>query len=134
MRQFTTDDIVSSDDSTDIAVASTAVVYTKAFKIGFGDYFSLDYKAVSSNGSPELKIELEQSIEDALPVTEGSADDNYVEAEDASDIESALATETWNKKAITPPVGVYARLKITGGVGNNADTILNAKINQRQEI
>ena len=133
MRQVRADSIVTAADATDIAIASTATVYTKAFKISFGDYFSLDYKASSTSGTPDVKIELEESIGANLPATEGSADSNYVEPESMSDIEANLTTETWHKKAITPVVGIYARLKITGNVGNPADTIVNAKINRQEE-
>jgi len=132
MRQITSDPIVGSDSSENMTIEETAVVYTKAFKIGFGDYFSLDYKAASATGTADVKIELEQSVGDAVPTTEGSLDLNYVES--VSDIETSLSDEVWHKKAITPPVSKYARLKITGVGSNPTDTIFNAKINQRQEM
>lgn len=134
MRKVFVDNIVGSDESSSIAVAGAVTVYTKAFKIDYAEYFSLDYKALSASGAPDLKIEIEQSIGDNLPATEGSSDTNYVEAENMADIETSLTTETWHKKTINPAVSKYARLKITGAAGNNADTIFTAKLNRTEEL
>jgi len=135
MRKVKSTPIFGSTGVTDIAVASTATVYTRAFRIDYGDYFSLDYKANSANGSIDLKIELEQSVADNLPATEGSSDANYIEPENVSDIVSSLTTEnTWKKKSLSPAPGIYARLKITGQGSNNADTVFNGYINQQVEF
>ena len=131
MKDVSVDKILSSSEGENIAIASAAVVYTKAFRMDKGEYFALFYKATSA-GTPGLKIELETSW--TLPATEGAADDNFVEAESLTDIEADLTTKTWHHKAITPPVCKYARLKITGSGTNPADTVLNAKIAQQQEF
>lgn len=112
--------------SEDIAVASTAVVYTRAIRLLFGEYFSLKYKAVSATGSPSVKIEFEES--DRAPETEGAADAHYVEPESLNDIEADLTSETWHIKSFSPPVAIYGRLKITGSGSNPADTIVNAML------
>lgn len=128
MRKVGVSNIVSGVDHTtlDIAVASTPVtVYTDSFPLKFGEYFALFYKATAT-GTPHLKIELEQSW--ARPTTEGSSDDNYVEAEDAVDIESDLETETQHLKRMNPAVAPYGRLKITGNTSNPADTTLRARL------
>ncbi len=134
MRRVTSDPILSSAEAVNIAIASAAVVYTKAFKLAFGEYFGLAYKAVSESGTPDIKIELELSIKDVVPTTEGAADANYVEAENAADIELNLITETWHIKTLSPVTSVYGRLKITGNAGNPADTIFNGHINKQEEF
>lgn len=121
-------DILNSSESANIAVAGEVTVYSKAFKIAYGEYFSLRYKAVSASSTPSLKIELEVGVNDAPPTTEGAVDTNYIEQENATDIESALTTETWKAKSIGPVVSAWARLKITGNSGNPSDAILNAKL------
>lgn len=134
MKRVAVTPILSSAEAVDIAIASAATVYTKAFKLAFGEYFSLAYKASSATGTPDVKIELEVAIKDVLPATEGSADTNYVEPENMADVETSLTTETWHIKSLSPPPCVYARLKITGSGSNPADTILNAHIMKQEEF
>ena len=116
---------------TALAVASAATVYSKSWKWGSGEYFSLAYKA-TSEGVVGLKIELEQS--NVAPTTERSSDDNYVVAENMQDVEPALATETQHYKKLSPVVSVYGRLKITGSGSNDASTTLAASIVRQEEL
>ncbi len=134
MKRVCVDPILSSAEAVNIAIASHAVVYTKAFKIAFGEYFSLAYKALSAGGAPDIKIELEQSIKDVLPATEGAADTNYVVAENMANIETNLGAETWHIKALNPGLSVYGRFKITGNAANPADTIFTGHINKQEEF
>jgi len=126
----TVDDICVAAGVKSMPIATTAVVYTNAVRLS-GEYFSLSYKAGSS-GVVALKIELEQAV--VAPTTENAADTNYVVAEDAQDIESALADEVWHHKRIGPITLPWARLKITGGATNDASTVLQAKLTSQQEI
>lgn len=124
-------DIESSAGVLDIAVATTAVIYTKSFRLDYGEYFALFYKA-TSDGNVKLKIELQQST--VPPDTEGAADAKYVTKDGDTAIEAALATETQHIKAITPISMKYARLKITGLGGesaNDASTTIRLRIGQR---
>jgi len=124
-------DIESSAGVLDIAVASTATVYTKAISLNLGEYFALIYKA-TSDGNVKLQIQIEQSP--VLPTTEGAADDNFVIPEGFSDIESALATETQHIKALTPIALKYFRLKITGlgaPSANDASTTIRLRLGKR---
>lgn len=134
MRKVFTEQLVSTTDNktTDIAVASTATVYTRSFKLGFGDHFGISYKATSSSGTPDLKIELEQSFQE--PATEGSQDDNWVQGENISDIETSLTTETMHHKEIVPVTLPYARIKITGNAANPADTTIAIRISKQEEF
>lgn len=132
MRKAFVDDVVDYRESTSIAVAGEVTVYTKAFKLAFGEYFGIRYRGVSASGDPNLKIELEES--DVVPTSEGVADSNYVEPENMADIESALTTETWHIKSLTPVPMPYGRFKITGNSGNPSDTIVNIKLVQQEDL
>ena len=115
--------LVNTSDETDIAVASTAVVYTRAVSLSMGVYFGLKYKASSVSSAPSVKIEMELS--DRLPAVEGSADGHYVVPEGLSDVESDLTTELWKIKTMSPVPMPYMRFKVTGSGTNPADTIVN---------
>lgn len=128
----TLDDILTALHSTSIAIAGEVTVYTRSWEWGFAEYFSLDYKA-TSDGVVNLKIELEQG--NVLPTTEGSADtSNWAVAENAADIESALADENPHFKKLSPVVSKYGRLKITGAATNDASTTLRAKLARQEEV
>lgn len=133
MKRAVISNIVDSLDSSDIAVAAGATtVYTKAFKVAFGEYFALAYRAVSATGTPVLKIELQAGINDAPPTTEGADDENYIEPENAVNIEDSLTTETWHIKSLSPAVSCYLRLKLTGA-GATA-VVFNAKLHKQEEF
>ena len=125
--------IASAAGDTDIAVATTATVYTKSFLFLESEDYSLAYKA-TSDGAVKLKIELELGL--VPPATEGSSDGNFVVGESFGDIVSALADEVLHIKSIAPPVALYGRLKITGLAdpsGNDASTTLEAYIVRQKE-
>ena len=124
-------DIESSAGVLEIAVASTATIYTKAISLTLGEYFALTYKA-TSDGAVKLQIQIEQSP--VLPTTEGASDANFVIPEGFSDVESALATETQHIKKIEPICMKYMRLKITGlgaPLANAASTTLRLRLGKR---
>lgn len=127
----TIDDILTYLHSTTIAIASNAVVYTKSWEWGTGEYFSLDYIATSS-GTVGLLIELEQG--NTLPSTEGSSDSDWVVAENAQNIEADLDDKTQHFKKLSPVVSKYGRLKITGSGSNHSSTTLRAKLARQEEI
>ena len=124
------DDVLSSADAVDIAIASTAVIYTKAFKLTYGEYFALAYIATSS-GTVDLTIELEQSFQ--APATEGAADDNYVEPEGMANI-AAVSDENMHVKAINPVPMPWGRFKITGGASNDASTTIRLRLAKQEEV
>lgn len=127
-----TQQLLNASNVSSIPVAETAVVYTKAFKLSKGSFFALSYLAtVAGAGTPDLKIELEQSWK--LPETEGAADTYWAEPEGTSDIESSLTAETIKHKAISPVTMQYGRLKITGNASNPAGTVISAWVHQQEE-
>lgn len=117
-----TSQLTLANGKTAIAVASQAVVYTKATLTAWSEYFGLAYKAVSSNGTPDVTIQIEESW--VLPSTEGSSDSNWVIPVSMSDVHTNLTAETYQIKTISLVPMPYLRFKITGNAGNNADTIV----------
>lgn len=123
--------ITTAAESQNIAVASTGVVYTKAFKMSFAEYFGLWIKAVSASGTPDIKVELEESY--TLPATEGSSDGNWVEPDGFSDIASQINDEVAHIYTISPKPMPYGRFKITGINSNPADTIVTANLFMQEQ-
>ena len=116
------DDVTTAAGSSSIAVASTATVYTKSFEFGNDyKYFSAWYKA-TSDGTVNLKIELQQSYK--RPTTEGAADVDWTVIEDTGVLESALADELAHTDRVFWKPMRFGRFKITGGTGNDASTII----------
>jgi len=118
-------------DVIEIPCGSTGVYYSRSISLAYGKYFAISYKA-SSTGTVELKLEFEQSW--VLPTTEGSADDNWVEPESASDINAALADEVWHHESISPVAVPFLRVKITATGANHASTTLQIKFHMQEEL
>jgi len=115
--------VYKSDGSPDnIVIASTAVVYTHSFPMFSGSFFGVWAKMTSVIGTPNIKVELEESW--SLPTAEGSAETTlWVEPDGFDDIFAAIADELAHIKTIAPVPMTYGRYKITGLSGNPADTI-----------
>lgn len=107
-------DVLNSADSTTITIGAGATVYSKSFKLKFGRYFAIFYKAASV-GAIDLTIELEES--DALPTVEGAANVKYVVPAGIDNIDTNLADANWHAKSISPAPMPYGRLKITNASG-----------------
>lgn len=112
--------INGSDGNQSIAINGATTVYSQSFPLHYGQYFGLAYKAAGS--APDLKIQLEQSP--VAPSTEGASDANYVIPSGVADITSSVTATTMNIQSISPVPMRYGRLKITGNVGNGANTTL----------
>lgn len=125
-----TENILTSAESSTIAVASTATVYTKHFRLKSCEYFAIMYKATSSD-AVNLKIELEQSY--TTPATEGSSDTNYVEPEDVGDIDASITDEVWHIRTLNPDPLPYGRFKITGQAGNHSSTTIAIKVFKQEK-
>lgn len=98
--------------STALAVAATATAYSNAFPIGYALYFGLWLKVAVASGTPDIKVELEESY--ILPVTEGAQDDNWIEPDGASDISASIGDALAHIFTISPKPMPFARFKLTG--------------------
>lgn len=114
-----------------INIAGNVTVYSRTFRINYGQSFGIALKA-ASGGTIALQIQLEQS--DVEPTTQGSADANWVVGDNVPDIVPALANNTKRIITISPVPMKYARLKIIGGGSNAASTTLTANIFQQEIV
>lgn len=130
MRKVTVQDILSASHVESIPIPSLTTVYTKVFKLSFGEYFSLFWKC-TSDGTVSVQIELEQSWVE--PATEGASDDNYVIPEGASIIDTET-DEVQHCKSISPIPSIWARIKLTGTGSNAASTVIRLRLGQQEEI
>ena len=131
MKHVAVTPVTTSAEATTIAIASTATVYTKSFKLNKSDSFGVAYIA-SSLGTVSLKIELEQSHQE--PTVEGDSDTYYVEGTSVSDIESDLAVETYKIANLSPVTAPYGRFKITGSATNDASTSIKMWLMHQEDF
>ena len=131
MKHVAVTPVVTSSDSATLAIVSTAVVYTKSFKLNKSDSFGVGYIA-ESDGTVALLIELQQSHQE--PASEGIDDTYYVEGTSVSDIETALAVETYKIANLSPITAPYGRFKITGGATNDASTKLRMWLMHQEDF
>lgn len=131
MRQVSVHNVPDSTGDETIAVGAAATVYTKAIKIEKDEYFGLKYRCTSAAGAPSMKIQIEQS--DRLPATEGSSDTHYVIPEGMADVETALTTELWKIKSLSPVTAPYIRFKLTEG-GAQSDSIVELVLMKQEEL
>jgi len=125
-----TDPIQTAAGSESLAVGTGATLYTQSFKLTYGEFFALCYKA-ASDGTPHLLIELEESWVE--PETEGAQDDNWVVPENMQDIEADLQSKTQHLKQLPVVTLPWGRLKITGSPSNHSSTVLTARISKQEE-
>ena len=120
-----------------ITINGTAVVYTKAHKIGASSVLSLS-ALLASTGTPAVKIEMQ--VSDTAPAAlEGINDSvgaDWCIQEGGSPIFTALTDKVLHKITIQPTLSQYLRLKITGlsSPANPADTTGTFKIVTQQQL
>ncbi len=103
-------------------MASTGVVYTLSFPLYSGEYFGLWIKVTSAGGTPDIKIDLEQSYK--VPTTEGAAETGLYEV--TQNVDTQINDEVAHNLTVSPKPMAYGRYKITGINANPADTIVSA--------
>lgn len=109
-----------------IVVPSTTTVFSRAFRLNFGQVFGIWLQAANGSGSANMSIVLEQSA--FAPATEGASDSNYVVPDGVAPIYSNLNDTNVHVKTIQPVPMKFARLKITGLGVNPVDASLTAWI------
>ena len=122
---------VTSDD-VEIAVDSTADVYSKSQKVAYSSSMSLMYKATVASGTPDIDLYLEQGP--GLPTAEGSAGDA---ADGWHQVGSKLADvtdENWHSVALSPMVLPYLRIKADGQGSNPATCTLQLRLGSIEDL
>lgn len=116
----------SDGAATAITVPSLTTVYSRSFRLNYGQAFGIWLQAGNGSGAANMKIQLEQSR--VAPAVQGASDANYVIGEGVADIFTNLNDASAHVKTVQPVPMKYARLKITGLGSNPADATLTAWI------
>ena len=116
-----------------IPVASLGVKYTQSINVEYSQYFSLSYKLASS-GTPDVQIDMEESVDGNPPVTEGAASANFIVPASITSMVTDETTKTWKMLTITPLTARWIRFKLTGKNANPSDTTLNGYLHEQSEL
>lgn len=114
-----------------VLVNGVTTVYSNSFLMRWVENFGVWVLAVSPLTNPNIRIQFEESY--VPPVTEGSADTNYVVADGVADVYSAIVDEIVHIKSLNPVPMQYGRYKISGLTGNGTDTVVTI-VNFQQEM
>ncbi len=115
-----------------IIIPSTTTVYSRAFRLNYGQAFGVWLQAANGSGTANMKVQLEQSY--IAPTTEGSADANYVIGDGVADVYSNLNDTTAHIKTLSPVPMKYARFKITGLGSNPADASITIWVFEQEIV
>lgn len=110
-----------------ITIPSTTVVYSRTFKLYYGQAFGVWLQAGNGSGAANMKIQLEQSYKDLTEAEQGASNANYVIGDGVADVYTNLNDTTAHVKTISPVPMKYGRYKITGLGSNPADATINIK-------
>ena len=124
-------DVLESTHDLDIAVASTATVYSRAIELGHEVSFALWYQATSSGN---VAVQIDYEVSHTAPATEGAADSNFVIPDGVSAVVDQVTTETVHHIALSPVLAKYIRFKLTGEGANDATTTMRLKLCRMEEI
>ena len=80
--------------------------------------FGLWIIASSVTGTPDIKVEIQQSYDDTAA--------NYIEPATGSVVVASIADEVAHVYSVSPSPMPYCRIQLTGAGGNPADTIVTA--------
>jgi hypothetical protein len=116
-----------------IPVASTGVKYTKAINVEYSQFFSLSYQ-LASTGSPDVQIDMEESMDGNPPVTEGAASANFIIPASITPMVTDETTKNWKMVTLSPLTARWIRFKLTGKNANPADTTLNGYLHEQSEV
>ena len=106
-----------------IPVASTATVDTPAFSLKYGDAFSVELQAAIDSGTPNIKVELQQSMDDT----------NFVEPDGMEDI-AILNDTNRHIKGVYPVTAPYGRFRLTGQGANPASATVTINMATQEQL
>ena len=109
-------DILKAGGVSELAVASTGVVYSQAFELPVRRSMGIEI-LFSSDAAVDVKVEFEQGNQ--LPTTEGSSDAAWAVGDEIS---SGITDENPHFLAVAPVVSLFGRIKLTGQGSNAAST------------
>ena len=123
----------AAGNASPIPVASTGVKYTKAINVEYSQYYSLSYQLASS-GSPDVQIDMEESVDGNPPVNEGASSSNFIVPASISSIVTDETTKSWKMVSLSPLTSRWIRFKLTGKNANPSDTTFNGYIHEQSEV
>ena len=124
----------ASGNATHIPVASTGTKYTQAFKVAYAKDFSVSY-ILASSGTPDVQIDIEESVDGKPPVSEGASSSNFIiPSQLSTPIQADLTTKTWNLTGIQPLISGWMRFKLTGKNANPSDTTFDGYVHLQEQI
>lgn len=112
-----------------IPVGISATVYTDHFVLTDLDQFTLSY-IVACTGTPNLKIELEQSI--VVP-TANAVDANSVVPDNFSPVVTSITTKTQHHIVLSPAATEFGRFKLTETTGTVTDTVVTLSLSTQRK-
>jgi len=115
-----------------IPVASTGVKYTKAINVEYSQFFALSYQLAGA--TPDVQIDMEESVDGNPPVTEGAASANFIIPASISSIVADETTTSWKMVTLSPLTARWIRFKLTGKNSNPSTTTLNGYLHEQSEL
>jgi hypothetical protein len=115
-----------------IPVASTGVKYTKAINVEYSQFFALSYQLAGA--TPDVQIDMEESVDGNPPVTEGAASANFIIPASISSIVADETTTSWKMVTLSPLTARWIRFKLTGKNSNPSTTTLNGYLHEQSEV
>ena len=115
-----------------IPVASTGVKYTKAINVEYSQFFALSYQLAGA--TPDVQIDMEESVDGNPPVTEGAASNNFIIPAAISSIVADETTNNWKMLTLSPLTARWIRFKLTGKNSNPSTTTLNGYLHEQSEV
>jgi len=115
-----------------IPVASTGVKYTKAINVEYSQYFAISYKL--SGATPDVQIDLEESVDGNPPVTEGASSANFIVPQSISSIVTDETSNNWKMVSLSPLTARWIRFKLTGKNSNPSTTTLDGYLHEQSEV
>jgi hypothetical protein len=115
-----------------IPVASTGVKYTKAINVEYSQFFALSYQLAGA--TPDVQIDMEESVDGNPPVTEGAASANFIIPASISSIVADETTNNWKMVTLSPLTARWIRFKLTGKNSNPSTTTLNGYLHEQSEV
>ena len=122
----------ASGNANPIPVASTGVKYTKAINVEYSQFFSLSYQLAGA--TPDVQIDMEESVDGLPPVTEGGASANFIIPASISSIVADETTKNWKMVTLSPLTARWIRFKLTGKNSNPSTTTLNGYLHEQSEV
>jgi hypothetical protein len=115
-----------------IPVASNGVKYTKAIAVFYSQFFSLSYQLAGA--TPDVQIDMEESVDGNPPVTEGAASANFIIPASIPSIVADETTNNWKMVTLSPLTARWIRFKLTGKNSNPSTTTLNGYLHEQSEV